>query len=195
MSLRKAKMKSRNIRASRGENRMPTGLIIAELFIIVMCISYIFKITGSMMDIASDDSLYPTVINVFMLQMNLIFMVTTVYALLGISSRRAESWKKVVKSCFTFTFSSFMSAYLVQSESYVHAFDFNPFATAIVLTPIVLMMIMSMDIKRFYTPPLLEVKPTKCWIRYILFGKLYSAEYEIGFPEKIQEENASISDH
>lgn len=191
MSLKNIQKKGRNIRASRRENRMPRVLIIAELFIAVMCISYVFKITGSMMDIAEDDSLYPSVVNVFMLQMNLVFLITTVFALLGVSSRRAESWKTVVKSCFTFTFSTFMSAFLLDSSSHVHAFDFNPYATAIVLGLIVLMMLYSMLIKKFYTPPLTEVLPTRKWANYILFGKLYNVQYRI---KMTGEQQADITD-
>ena len=177
--MRMAKKRRRNIRISREENRMPTGLIIAELFLAVMCVSYVFKITGTMMDIATDDTLFPSVLNVFMLQMNLVFLVTTIFAMLGVSSRRTESWKKVVKSCFTFTFSTFLSAFLLQSDSYAHAFDFNPYATAIVLGIVVLMMLFSTDIKKFYTPPLTKVRPTSRWACYIFFGKLYDVEYEI----------------
>ena len=160
---------------------MPTGLIIAELFMAVMCASSVFKITGTMMDIAADDSLYPSVINVFMLQMNLVFLVTTIFALLGISSRRTESWKKVVKSCFTFSFSTCLSAFLLHSDSYAHAFDFNPYATIAGLGCVVLMMLFSYDIKKFYTPPLEKVRPTSKWAVYIFFGKLYNTEYEVRF--------------
>jgi len=191
---RKRRIRKLNVRRSRMENRMPRGLILAELFIIVMCISYVFKITGTMMDIAADDSLYPSVVNVFMLQMNLVFLVTTIHALLGVSSRRAESWKKVVKSCITFTFSTFMSAYLVHSDSYTHAFDFNPYATLIVLLLVVIMMLTSMEIKKFYTPPLTKVRPTRYWISYIFFGKLYNTKYEIRFknqPKEIEAPKAS----
>ena len=179
MAIGKRKLRKLNVRRTRRENRMPKGLILAELFIVVMCISYVFKITGTMMDIAADDELYPTIINVFMLQMNLVFLVTTIYALLGVSSRRAESWKKVVRSCFTFTFSTFLSAFLLHSTSYTHEFDFNPYATAVILFLVVLMMLLSADIKKFYTPPLTEVRPTKYWVSYIFFGKLYNANYEI----------------
>ena len=195
MVFKKRKMRTRNIRRSREENSMPAGLILAEMFLAVMCASYAFKITGTMMDIAADDALYPSEINAFMLMMNLVFLVTTVFALLGISSRRAESWKKVVRTCFTFTFSTFMSAYLVHSESFVHEFDFNPYATAIVLGVVVLMMLFSYDIKKFYTPPLMKVRPTASWANYILFGKLYNVDYQVKIkqtePAVVNEETQS----
>ena len=187
---KRSKMRKRNLRTSRKENSMPTGLIIAELFLAVMCASYVFKLTGTMMDIASDDILFPSVVNVFMLQMNLVFLVTTIFALLGISSRRTESWKKVVKSCITFTFSTFLSAFLVHSDSYTHAFDFNPWITLAVLLMVVIMMLTSEDIKKFYTPPLEKVRPTLSWVRYIFFGKLYDARYEIRF-EKYEKDESS----
>ncbi len=193
--MKNGRLRRGNVRRSRKENEMPAGLIIAELFIAVMCITYVFKITGTMMDIEAADTLYPSVINVFMLQMNLVFLVTTVFALLGVSSRRAESWKKVVRSCFTFTFSSFMSAFLVHSDSYVHAFDFNPYATAIVLGIVVLMMLFSYDIKKFYTPPLMKVRPTASWANYILFVKLYKVDYQVKIkktePAAVNEETQS----
>ena len=185
---KRSKMRKRNLLNSRKENSMPTGLIIAELFLAVMCASYVFKLTGSAMDIASSEDLFPSVVNVFMLQMNLVFLVTTIFALLGISSRRTESWKKVVKSCFTFTFSTFLSAFLLHSDSYTHAFDFNPWATLAVLTIVVMMMLFSYDIKKFYTPPLEKVRPTSSWARYIFFGKLYDSKYEVRF-EKIEKED------
>ena len=187
---RRSKIRKRNLMSSRKENSMPTGLIIAELFLAVMCASYIFKITGTMMDIATDDNLFPSVPNVFMLQLNLVFLVTTIFALLGISSRRTESWRKVVKSCVTFTLSAFLSAYLLHSDSYSNAFNFNPYATAAVLLVVVLMMLLSKDIKKFYTPPLAKVRPTASWARYIFFGKLYDTKYEIRF-EKYEKEEAA----
>ena len=185
---KRSRMRKRNLQASRKENSMPTGLIIAELFMAVMCASYVFKITGSTMDMASSEDLFPSVVNVFMLQMNLVFLITTIFALLGISSRRTESWRKVVKSCFTFTFSTFMSAFLLHSDSYAHAFDFNPWATLVVLSALVLMMLFSYDIKKFYTPPLEKVRPTSSWARYIFFGKLYDTKYEIRFEKYEKEE-------
>lgn len=190
MVFKKLMQKSRNIHQSRKENSMPAGLIVAEIFLAVMCASYVFKITGTMMDIAADDALYPSVINAFMLQMNLVFLVTTVFALLGISSRRADSWKKVVRTCFTFTFSTFMSAFLVQSDSFVHEFDFNPYATAAVLSVVILMMLFSYHIKKFYTPPLMKVRPTASWANYILFGKLYNVEYQV----KIKQPDAAVNE-
>jgi len=159
---------------------MPKLLILAELFLIVMCISYIYKITGLFMDIAYGPK-NPSLLNIFLLEMDLIFLVLTVLAALSVSSRRSESWKKIVRTCFTFTFATILSASLTKSDSYAHAFDFNPYLTGIVLAIVVLIMLFSKDIKAFYTPPMTEIPRLRDWIIFIVYGKLFDTDYHIRF--------------
>lgn len=176
------------LRIIRRENKMPGVLILAELFLLVMCISYMFKIAGLATDVAIGPD-YPSVRVVLVLEMDIIFLILTILATLGISSRRAESWRKVVRSCITFAFATIMSTYILESDSYSHKFDFDPIITTVLLIILLSIMITSVKIKRFYTPPMTKVPKTTDWIIYALYGKLFNVEYHIRTKEDIVSES------
>ena len=61
------------------------------------------------------------------------------------------------------------------------------------------MMLFSDSIKRFYTPPLVSVRPTSEWVNFLLFGRLYNVEYQIRYEDSVQEmgeapDNDSVQD-
>lgn len=162
------------------DNKMPGLIILAEIFLIAMCISYIFKINGLFMDIAYGPA-NPSLLNILLLEMDVIFLVLTIFAALSISSRRSESWKKVVRTCFTFTFAMILSSSLMSSSSYSHQFDINPYVAAVLLGILVLIMLFSKKVKAFYTPPMTEIPRLRDWIIFIVYGKLFDTEYHITF--------------
>lgn len=161
---------------------MPSLLILAELFLTVICISYVLKIAGLIMDIAEIPGI-PPMKPVALLAMDLIFLVTTVFAVLTVPSRRPESWRRVTRSCFTFTFAMVMSTTIVESTSYSHAFDFNPFVTGVLLGILFAIMLFNRKIKEFYTPPMMKVPRLLDWIIYIVYGRLFDTDYHITFDD------------
>lgn len=187
-------MKNRSIKVRRrfikSENDMPKALIFAEIFIAVLCMSYILKIGGLALDIAKADT--PSLVNVALLEMDVIFFGMTVFAALGVYSHRPESWRKVVRSCVTFTVAMIISAVYTNDGS-AHVFDFNPVITFIALVALLLMMLLNKNVKKFYTPPMMEVPRTKEWIRFAFFGKLIDSEYSIVFSDTKMRSRSEIA--
>ena len=170
-------------------NRMPASLIIAELFLVVMCAVYILKLSGIFIDIGYDPGTYSLqryidgtsswwgisgdlLLKMFTVLMDTVMVYMVIDSIMGLASRRARSWKKVVRTCVTFTVPTWLSAFVFSSTSYAHMFDFNPFITTAVLYDILLMMVLSMPIKRYYTPDGFDIPPTRRWVRYAVSGNL-----------------------
>ena len=160
----------------RRRNRVPSPVIVAELFLIVMVAVYIIKV-GLLAIYVSDGA--GTVLDVAMTVIYLVLMMTAMSAIMGLSSRRVKSWRKVMRNCITFTLMSFVSAFVYSSDSITHIVDTNPFLTLAVLLLVMAMMLYSDSVKRFYTPTMMEVRPVRDWVRYIFVGELYSDEYRV----------------
>ena len=160
----------------RRRNRVPSPVIVAELFLIVMVAVYIIKV-GLLAIYVSDGA--GTVLDVAMTVIYLVLMMTAMSAIMGLSSRRVKSWRKVMRNCITFSAMSFVSAFLLDPESITHSVDMNPFLTMGVLVLVMAMMLVSGSVKEFYTPTMVEVKPVSDWLRYVFVGKLYDESYEI----------------
>ena len=114
-------------------------------------------------------------VNVALILMDLFFIITMIDSILGIASRRASSWRKVVRSCFTFVIPLWLSAFVTNASGMSHLFDFNVFITTAILYDMLLMMIVSYDIRRFYTPAGYEMPRIRTWIRYAVWGKIVTA--------------------
>lgn len=171
---------------ARSENRMPRILILAELFLIVLCANYILKmiaLTAMMSDNIEDytftlftitDLSFDAFVNVALVVMDLYFTMLMIDSLLGLASRRAASWRKVVRSCVTFVIPLWFSALITKPEGISHLFDFNVYATTIVLGLVMMVMILSETIRRYYTPVGYEMPPLTAWIRFAVWGSLVS---------------------
>ena len=164
------------IRDIRRKNRMPVQVMVAEVFLVVMVAVYILKIGLLANDISAETD--PT-LNMAMSVLYAVLMFTAMSAIMGLSSRRASSWRKVMRNCITFTLMSFVSAFVYSSDSITHIMDTNPFLTLAVLLLVMAMMLYSDSVKRFYTPTMMEVRPVRDWVRYIFVGELYSDEYRV----------------
>ena len=151
-------------RISRSENKLPRILIIAELFLIVLCANYILKIialTATISDNPADytftlftilDLPFSSMVTIALVVMDLYFTMLMIDAILGLASRRATSWRKVVRSCVTFVIPLWISALITKPTGISHIFDFNVYLTTAVLGAVMLMMILSDTIRRYYTP-------------------------------------------
>ena len=104
--------------------------------------------------------------------MDTFFIKTMIDSRLGIASRKASSWRKVVRSCITFVIPLWISAFVTQASGMSHLFDFNVFITTAILYDVMLMMIVSYNIRRFYTPAGYEMPKVRSWIRYAVWGNI-----------------------
>ena len=78
-------------------------------------------------------------------------------ALLGIASRRPSSWRKVARSCITFVIPLWISELFIPATGISNLFSFNVYLSTAILYNVLLIMLVSYKIKRFYTPVGMEV--------------------------------------
>lgn len=178
--------------SARRTNRMPGALVLAELFLLVVCATYILNIIGLVCDLTLDHDMFMKPVNQFIgfdfeeivwndlrasllkmgsIAMDLVFLLMTTGSLLGIASRRLTSWRKVTRCCVTFTAPLFLSL-LMESTSYTRLFTLDPFITGMLLLGMMLMMILSRSIREFYAPVGAPMPALHCWVIYILCGSL-----------------------
>lgn len=183
----------RNIRKNTIEfilfdNKMPPYLRIAEVFLVIMVGIYIFKMTGIYLDFLSNPGQNSIVKFLFMryssaeafwffMKCVLLIMYTVIFALTvkaaaTVESKRAIAWRKVVRTCITFTIPTWFSELILSSTSYVHMFDIEPPLTTAILLNILLMMTVSVSVKRYYTPTGYDIPPIRRWLRFLIVGKL-----------------------
>ena len=180
------------------ENAMPGVLFIAELFLIVLCANYILKMIALECVMTDDIDLYRFTIdtirdvpltvflNTLLIVLDLFFMMGMIDSILSIASRKAAAWKKVVRSCVTFVIPLWISAFITNSTGLSHIFDFNVYITTAILYDVLLMMIVSYAIRKFYTPAGYDTPPIRSWIRFALWGNIVKSEGSDAFEDDIK---------
>ncbi len=161
--------------------RKPKPLIVAELFLIVVCLTYLMRLSGISLDIYYDLSNFTIInnpdierlYNYTMAFLEICLLMRTIQALIGIKSGRIRSWRKVTRSCITFMIMVIPQLFIYKANSYTHLFDFNPYLTLVSVYGITLLMILSVSIRKYYTPVGEKMPDTLAWVKYIFYGKLF----------------------
>jgi len=164
--------------------RKPRPLIIAELFLVVVCLTYLMRLSGISLDIyygishftIIDNPVLERLYNYVMAFVEICLMMVTIQALVGIKSGRIKSWRKVTRSCLAFMLMVIPQLLIYRSNSYTHIFDFNPYMTTVSVYGIILLMILSISIRKYYTPVGIRMPKTPSWVRYVFYGKLFPDE-------------------
>ena len=171
----------------RGENRLPRILVMAEVFLIVMCANYVLKLIVMSCDMSFDYDRYylawDTIISmrvsswvrIALVLMDVVFVMTTIGSVLGLASRKASSWRKVVRSCVTFAIPLWMTALITKDGGLLHLFDFNVYITTVLLLIILSVMVFSEKVRRYYAPVGREMPPLREWIRFAFWGSIIGA--------------------
>ena len=174
-------------RMVRQENRLPRILLVAELFLIVLLGNYMLKMIaiGCMMSDEIENYIITldnwrdipsqSWINIALLIMDAFFIKTMIDSILGIASRKASSWRKVVRSCVTFVIPLWISAFITNASGMAHIFDFNVYITTAILYNVMLIMIVSYTIRSFYTPAGYDMPKVRSWVRYAFWGNIIPA--------------------
>lgn len=194
----------------RNDNSMPPFLVVAEIFLIIVCASYIFKIISLGYDMSLNYADYyltwstlrtlesSALTKIGLVVIDTAFLMTTIISILGLASRRAASWRKVVRSCITFVFPLWITAFVTHDDGLVHLFDFNVYITTVILAAILAVMLVSEKIHRFYAPVGHDIPPVSRWIRYAFWGKLVgigaATVIIAGTVAELDGENLGISD-
>ena len=187
----------------RRNSKKPKILIVAELFLLVMCANYILKIVALVCEICNDFDRYAYItfgnilnapisiwMTLAMVGIYMLLIYLCISALLGIASRRPSSWRKVARSCITFVIPLWISELFIPATGISNLFSFNVYLSTAILYNVLLIMLVSYKIKRFYTPVGMAVPGFLTWVRFIFVGSLESGTPEIDdeqFLEAIEE--------
>lgn len=172
----------------RKEFRPPRPLIIAELFLVFMVCLYILKLAALSIDISQSlDGIVEldvgehrfTMALAYIVEHNLskvltitidvITLMLLLDAIIGLSSSKPTSWRKVTRVCITLSLVTIVSAFLT-GHSISNLFDLNIYITLAIVYDLFLMMLLSESIKAYFTPEGTEIPSTKHWLLYVFYG-------------------------
>jgi len=164
--------------------KKPTELIIAELFLMAVCLMYLMRIAGVALDLVNDRTNVTIIKDLGleqfyqggMLLAYLLLMLLAIFAMIGIESGRVLSWRKVIRSCILFLIPILSSMFIYNISSYTHMFDYNPYISLAAVYGITLLMVLSIPIRRYYTPVGKQMPDVKEWVRFVFVGKLFPDE-------------------
>lgn len=169
--------------------RIPLVIRIAAAYLLIMCIISLVRTFAVGVDLTAGSyasiEQRPMDFLVFY-AMALFYAYTFVKnfdALLGIKSKKADAWKKVVTSCILFSLSTIATYYIFHSSNFVSYFGINPFITVAVLYVLFLMMLFSPSVRRFYTPYRMLPPPAKGWVRYLFHRDIEFMETSSSVPD------------
>ena len=167
-------------REVRNVHSLPRILYLAEIFLLVLLANFMLKLIAITCVISEDpDSFvlgsgmtFDSFVILVVAVMDVFFMMTMVGSIMGLASRKASSWRKVVRSCVTFVLPLWISLIITRDYTLFHLFDFNVFATTLLLAGMLLIMLLSPTVKSFYTPFGYDVPPTQSWVKYAVWGNI-----------------------
>ena len=165
-------------RQIEGHERLPIPLYIAELFLFLIIAVYFMQLAVLGMGITSDYG--DVVISVATYIIDMIMIIATVDAVLGISSKKPSSWRKVMRGALLLFVFSIIGAVL-GSASATGLVTLSPLFVTVVCIPIAAIMMLK-SVRRYYVPPMLEMPSAGRWLGFVLFTQLFPArEYEIDY--------------
>lgn len=164
-----------------GRNRMPPVLVLAELLLLIT----VFRNIINFVIVVSprDPTVSVVIVNLFSIGINAVSTLLAVNGMIGISSSRPKSWRKIARSGIS----------LVMLDIYYYIMSVVGFTprtivmnsmVVIILMIVVELIVFLPSVRRYYTPPLFHVPPLKDWILFIGVRPLFSAEsYKLAYPE------------
>ncbi len=165
-------------RQIEGHEHLPVPLYIAELFLFLIIAVYFIQLTVLGMGITSDYG--DVVISVMTYMIDVVMIIATVDAVLGISSKKPSSWRKVMRGALLLFVFSIVGA-LLGSVSATGLVALSPLFVTVVCIPIAAIMMLR-PVREYYVPPMLDMPSIGRWISYILFTQLFPArKYEIDY--------------
>lgn len=108
-------------------------------------------------------------------------MIIALDALIGLSSKRMKSWRKVVRSSiFLLVMTPIASSDSGNVATYV---TFKPWIIIAVVIPVITLMF-TKTVRRYYMPMMAEDRPIIAWIRFLLWTPVYDyTSYRIHYDE------------
>lgn len=166
-------------RQVRGHEGLPAALYIAEVFLFIIIAVYFAKLAVLSMGIVSDYGDH--VASVITYVVDVIMLIATVDAVLGISSRKPSSWRKVMRGAILLFVFSVIGSIAGTGMSASALVTFSPVVVAVMCIPILGIM-MTRTVRDHYVPLLQEMPGIGRWIAFAFFGQLFPAgRYEIDY--------------
>lgn len=164
-------------RTTSHESR-PAALYIAQFFLFLVIAIYFTKLSvlamGFVMNYGDEFMAIVTFI------VDVVMMLVTIDAIIGIASRKPASWRKVMRSAMLlFLFSVIGVA--IGSSTAVSYVALDPAVVAVICIPMAALMF-TRSVREYYVPPMQECPRLARWIGYAFIVQLFPAErYEIEY--------------
>lgn len=156
----------------------PVTLYLAQLFLFLVIAIYFTKLSvlGMGFVVNYGDELMAMV--TYVVDVLMLFM--TIDAILGISSRKPSSWRKVMRSAMLLFLFSVIGV-ILGSTTAAGFLVLTPAAVAVICIPIAALMFLR-SVREYYVPPMMECPRLAKWIMFSVAGQLFPAErYEISY--------------
>ena len=166
-------------RQVREHESLPTALYVAEVFLFIIIAIYFTKLAVLSMSITSDYGDH--VLNAVTYVIDVVMLIATVDAVLGISSRKPSSWRKVMRGAGLLFIFSVLSSLVGIGSSASALLTLSPVVVAAICIPVAIIML-TRSVREHYVPPMQQMPPLRRWVSFAFFGQLFpSGKYEIDY--------------
>lgn len=166
-SPRKQIDKERRIREKASK---PFTLILAEILLLIIASLYICKIC--ILACGFNDGLGDRTLSLIMYMFEIAMLFIAIRSLLGISSKKPESWAAVVRGGATMFIMSLMTLMFSTPLSASSLVNVDIWYAAILTIPMIALMCKK-TVREYYTPPMMECRSLKYWMMTCFGMKLY----------------------
>ena len=166
-------------RQIEGHERLPVPLYIAEFFLFLIIAVYFIQLAVLGMGITSDYG--DVVISVLTYIIDVVMIIATVDAVLGISSKKPSSWRKVMRGAGLLFIFSIIGSLLGAGMSASALLTLSPVAVAVICIPVAAIMF-TRGVREHYVPPMQQMPSLGRWLSFAFFGQLFpNGRYEIDY--------------
>lgn len=158
---------------------LPMALYVAEVFLFIIIAIYFTKLAVLSMGLVSDYGDH--VMNVITYVIDVVMLIATVDAVLGISSRKPSSWRKVMRGAGLLFIFSIVGSLLGAGMSASALLTLSPVAVAVICIPVAAIMF-TRSVREHYVPPMQQMPSLGRWLSFAFFGQLFpNGRYEIDY--------------
>ncbi len=173
-------------RQINGHGFKPLALYLAQFFLFVVIAVYFAKISVLSMGIVSGYG--NSVITIIVYVIDVLMMLVTIDAVLGISSGKPLSWCKVMRGAILLFMFSMIGSTLGTGMSASSLVTFSPVLMAVICVPVAALMF-TRAVREYFVLPMLDMPPLRRWIGFVFFSQLYpERRYKIAY-EQSDEKN------
>jgi hypothetical protein len=165
--------------------KIPLILIVGQILLVLVTVRY--GLNFCYLSFPEDMSILTIIWNSFFIIFDMGMAVLAANALVGLTSARMQSWRKVVRTAIILTVMSLFNEIISALGFAPNGVNYSPLFS-VFLTVITLAIMFLPSVRRFYMPPMMDLPPIMSWIRYIVATPLVPAkEYRFSYSEGSQQ--------